>query len=52
VSEGEAEEIVLPDGSVLPPGYVPGSSDDPPEDTTTPPEGWDEYYANLTFPEG
>jgi hypothetical protein len=41
----DEEEIVLPDGSVLPPGYVPGSMNDPEPDPTPPPDGqtWEEY---------
>ena len=50
----EEEEIVLPDGSVLPPGYVPGSSDDPPEEPTPPPNGesWSDWYTNQPPLEG
>lgn len=41
----ENEEITLPDGSVLPPGYVPGDIDTPAPEPTPPPNGqtWEEY---------
>lgn len=50
----DEEQIVLPDGSELPPGYVPGSSDDPGPEPTPPPDGqsWADWYANIVPPEG
>jgi len=41
----DEEQIELPDGSVLPPGYRPRDLDAPPPEPTPPPEGhtWEEY---------
>jgi hypothetical protein len=41
----EDEGIDLPDGSTLPPGYVPGDMDNPEPEPTPPPDGesWEEY---------
>jgi len=49
----DEEEIVLPDGSVLPPGYVPGGSDDPPSEPTPPPDGqsWADWFNSGPPPE-
>jgi hypothetical protein len=43
----EEEGILLPDGSVLPPGYVPGDVNDPPPQVNDP-NVVDEFYDSLS----